>query len=267
MSSILTIIMNSTKSFRMMWLILFPIASVMLKGRKLGLRLSILFVIMAISLIGYLHPEVTAREYFNIILVESLVIVVIDFYEKTKTDLINRAKEALEKAEDAAMHDSMTGLYNRRFFNQIFNKEINRSYRESRPLGFFILDIDYFKQFNDNFGHSVGDNAIVAVTNAMKSRLLRTEDYLFRLGGEEFGGIIVGNDFAGIRETVESLLTAVEILKIERKYRKASKYLTVSIGLILIPKDSQLTEEEIYITADKALYNAKDSGRNRITVV
>ena len=129
-----------------------------------------------------------------------------------------------------------------------------------------IIDVDYFKPYNDNYGHQKGDNVLQAIAKSIKEQLRRAGDFAFRIGGEEFGVIVSADDSKGILKLAEKLRKAIEDLKLEHNYSETSPYMTVSIGVKMSdnngtqPADMDL----IYRLADEALYQAKESGRNRI---
>jgi len=166
--------------------------------------------------------------------------------------------------------DGLTEIYNRRYFNEVFPKEIDRAKRESKYFSFIILDIDFFKQYNDTYGHQAGDTTLKRVAKQLKDQLQRASDYAFRLGGEEFGVIFSGLDFDHSYHLANQIRESIESLSIEHKNSKASKVVTVSVGLAIIdPNDSKSSTNPdlIYKTADEALYMAKKEGRNRVKII
>ncbi len=156
--------------------------------------------------------------------------------------------------------DSLTGIGTRRYFLERFSEEIHRSMRHKLNLSFLILDLDYFKQTNDRFGHLVGDVVLREVAVILKSNL-REIDVIGRYGGEEFTIVLTGIDREGafrvagrIRENIEAAVF--------RAYDEVITT-TVSIGISVFPEDG-LDAETLIETADKALYKAKETGRNRV---
>lgn len=158
--------------------------------------------------------------------------------------------------------DYLTKIHNRRHFNTTFDIELKRSKRDSKNIIFMILDIDYFKQYNDTYGHDAGDKALHEVAQALKYTLKRSHDFVFRLGGEEFGIITSGVDIGGIEVLAKNLRESIEHLEIEHKENKVNEFLTISIGVKVVESTSTLSQKEIYQLADKALYKAKNQGRN-----
>jgi diguanylate cyclase (GGDEF)-like protein/PAS domain S-box-containing protein len=181
--------------------------------------------------------------------------------------LIHKDVTDKKLVEELSIRDELTTLYNRRFFNKIIDKELNRAKRESDYLSLMILDVDHFKQYNDTYGHQEGDtvlHSIGVLLNGSCSK--RASDFAFRLGGEEFGVLFSRVDeeksfmFADkIRKNIE------DNLKIEHSGNSASKYVTVSIGLVTAKCNQiSLSDDQIYKMADDKLYEAKKKGRNRI---
>jgi diguanylate cyclase (GGDEF)-like protein len=131
---------------------------------------------------------------------------------------------------------------------------------------FIILDIDFFKLYNDTYGHQAGDFAIKTVAKNLKSSLKRAGDMAFRLGGEEFGILCIGMNSSEALSFANSIREKVESEKIEHIKNSASKYLTISMGLVIIEPDFINNVSDLYKHADEALYKAKESGRNQVVV-
>lgn len=165
--------------------------------------------------------------------------------------------------ERLALTDGLTLLYNRRYFNELMPREINRSKRNKQQLAFIMMDVDYFKRYNDHYGHANGDNVLIRIANTIEYCFSRASDFCFRLGGEEFGIIGVGNSHHDIYLQTEQLRHTIEELAIEHIGNSASSFVTVSIGIAFCEHTS--TMETLYSEADAALYRAKESGRNAIS--
>ncbi|OHD89081.1 sensor domain-containing diguanylate cyclase [Sulfuricurvum sp. RIFCSPLOWO2_12_FULL_43_24] len=167
--------------------------------------------------------------------------------------------------ERLAITDGLTLLYNRRYFNDIMPREINRAKRNKQQLAFIMLDVDYFKRYNDHYGHANGDNVLIRIASTIEYCFSRASDFCFRLGGEEFGIICTGNTPQDVYSQTEQLRQNIEELAIEHKGNSASSYATVSIGIAFC--DGNTTMEILYSTADAELYRAKEAGRNGICPV
>jgi len=172
-----------------------------------------------------------------------------------------------KKVEEIAITDGLTSLHNRRHFDNIFTQQIEINKRAKGMLAFLLIDIDHFKQYNDTYGHQEGDTALKLVATALKKTLRRPDDYTFRLGGEEFGLLYhIANEDDGI-SVAELARQNIENLKIEHSTNSASQYVTISSGLYIIKADDTKSDDEIYKMCDEALYVAKQSGRNQVSVV
>jgi len=168
------------------------------------------------------------------------------------------------KLEQASYTDSLSGLYNRRYFNIVYEREIKRAIRSNKPFVFMMLDIDFFKQYNDTYGHLQGDQALQAVAKVLKGTFQRPGDYPFRLGGEEFGVIITDTDCKNARNMGEKVRANIEHLKLEHKGSKIAQILTVSIGGICITPKADIGDDALIHAADTNLYAAKERGRNQV---
>ncbi len=169
-----------------------------------------------------------------------------------------------KRIEQYSITDALTGLYNRRFFDVQFEKDYKISKRDGKNLVLLIVDIDYFKQYNDFYGHQKGDEALKMVAKTMRSLFKRANDYVYRIGGEEFAVSFYAGTQDEALERAELLRKAIQSQKIEHASSKISDYLSLSIGLSFLPKACKMNVPEIYQATDKALYNAKNGGRNRV---
>ena len=167
-----------------------------------------------------------------------------------------------KKIEEVSIKDTLTGLYNRNYFEMIFEKEVRRSKRDKKPLSVVMLDVDFFKQFNDSYGHQEGDRALKAVAHVLAAHTNRSYDYAFRVGGEEFVILSYQKDFQALGEFVKIILNEVESLKISHKNSGVSDYLTVSAGTVLFGNEHLLNTDDMYKSVDTQLYEAKSKGRN-----
>ena len=167
--------------------------------------------------------------------------------------------------EELSITDELTKIYNRRFFNIKIEEEINRAKRDNKELCLIILDIDFFKQYNDTYGHPQGDIVIKNVANVLKSKTNRADDFAFRVGGEEFT-IITHIEKEKVFDYAMSIKDDIENLKIEHSLNKVSKYVTISLGVVCKNAIEINSSEEIYKQADDNLYEAKKSGRNCVVV-
>lgn len=180
-------------------------------------------------------------------------------YISIKQDITD--KKIIEKI---SITDGLTNLYNQRYFNNFSQKFINSAKRENHFISFLIIDVDYFKQYNDTYGHLMGDNVLKKVATALKDSSSRSDDYCFRLGGEEFGILFKSKNQEKAFQFAKMILKNIENLKIEHKSSTVSEYITVSMGLFSDYSKNIIDIDDIYKKADKMLYIAKETGRNRV---
>lgn len=166
--------------------------------------------------------------------------------------------------EEISITDGLTNIYNRRHFNDFFPKFVNSAKRENEFISFLILDVDFFKQYNDTYGHQMGDDVLIVIANSLIKSTNRSDDYCFRLGGEEFGVLFKSKNKDKAIEFSNIILENINNLKIEHKNSKVDKYITVSMGLYSNNANDINNIEDVYRNADKLLYKAKESGRNRL---
>lgn len=169
-----------------------------------------------------------------------------------------------KKLELLSIEDDLTKLYNRRYFNEIIEKEIRRVKREDISLSLLSLDIDHFKKYNDTYGHPKGDEILKSVAKALKDSTSRATDYVFRVGGEEFCILFSGLDIEESLVYAKQIVKSIEELKIEHSANSASEFVTISAGLIVQKSEYIINQEELYKASDKALYKAKVNGRNQV---
>jgi diguanylate cyclase (GGDEF)-like protein len=161
-----------------------------------------------------------------------------------------------------SMTDGLTGIANRRYFNEFFSAEWRRACRENGSLGLIMMDIDHFKAFNDHYGHLEGDECLTLVAQQLKSAVQRPRDFVSRYGGEEFVVLLPSVQAEGVAVVAERLKHALASLKIPHGYSSAGQYVSLSMGLAWCEPDSEFRPEQLIAAADEALYSAKDSGRN-----
>lgn len=179
--------------------------------------------------------------------------------------LITMLVKALRKVHVLSVRDFLTGLYNRRYFDEAAHLEFDRAKRTGAYLALALIDIDYFKRYNDSYGHHAGDKALQMVAESLSSSLLRASDKLFRVGGEEFALIATFQDPAQLEPLMNDLCKNIRDLGLAHKSSPVG-VLTISIGATVVRTESFSDVSESYQCADRALYRAKESGRNRVEV-
>ena len=184
-------------------------------------------------------------------------------YTAIREDITNK-----KRAEELSITDELTSLFNRRHFNLIFAQEMARAEREKKVFALMIIDVDFFKPYNDNYGHMQGDLVLQEVAQALKATLRRASDFAFRIGGEEFAVIVSVDSEEEARLIAEKLRRSVEDLGLEHEYNPVARKVTISVGLKTHAySGGQLSPTElIFRRADDALYLAKENGRNQVVV-
>ncbi|MBK1648148.1 diguanylate cyclase [Rhabdochromatium marinum] len=173
-------------------------------------------------------------------------------------------KRARDRLTQLATTDGLTGLANRRRFDEVLECEVQRHRRSSAPLTVLMLDIDHFKLYNDTYGHLRGDDCLRAIARTIEEALLRTTDLAARYGGEEFACILPNTGTsAAVTAIAERIRTQVMALKIPHETSPTAAYVTVSLGLTTHYCTASTQPQQLTAIADKQLYVAKAEGRNR----
>lgn len=162
--------------------------------------------------------------------------------------------------------DALTGIANRRQFDTVVENEWRRAKRIRQSFGLMLLDVDFFKKYNDTYGHGAGDTCLMQVAGALNATILRPADLCARYGGEEFVCVLPDTPQQGVAEIAERVRDAVESLDIAHKGSAIANHVSVSIGGISVVADFDLTVAQLIEAADKNLYQAKESGRNRCVI-
>ncbi|WP_435628585.1 GGDEF domain-containing protein [Candidatus Ferrigenium straubiae] len=176
-------------------------------------------------------------------------------------------KSHTERLSKEAITDALTGAYNRRFFDERFAAEFGRALRQNVPLSLIMLDVDYFKPYNDKYGHPAGDRVLISVVQALKSQLNRPTDVVARYGGEEFAIILPDSGPEGGQIVAEKLRLAVSELNIPHDESAIADHITISVGITTYQPDTICNATCFLETADTALYSAKHSGRNCVRYI
>lgn len=187
-----------------------------------------------------------------------------DITERKSVEFKLRAEN--RQLQQLSVIDPLTGVANRRAFDEALNKEWKRCLLYQTSLSLLFIDIDFFKSYNDSYGHQQGDEALRMVAGALKGALKRPADFLARYGGEEFSVILPGLDLSDAVATAQTLREAVSALKTPHKGSTVSPFLSISIGCSSVMPSADGSALELVESADKALYGAKERGRNRVQI-
>ena len=182
--------------------------------------------------------------------------------EKEKEELLSLNKELDRQAST----DGLTGVANRRYLNEFVEREWARSIRENTMISVIMVDLDFFKAYNDNYGHLAGDECLKQVARQMKSNIKRPADLVARYGGEEFAIILPNTDVEGAEVIAEACRKSVEDLAIVHGASAVSSFVTVSLGVAGSREAQCRAARDLFAGADSALYKAKQLGRNRVAV-
>lgn len=170
-----------------------------------------------------------------------------------------------DKLSREALVDGLTGIYNRKYFDQKLRAELERSHRSETPVSLIMFDVDSFKAYNDTFGHPAGDRVLMAVADAAREQINRATDVLSRYGGEEFAAVLPASDQVGAQVIAEKIRRAVEALAIPHSASQVAPHVTVSLGVACHdPRLGHCGAAELLDLADRALYEAKRQGRNQV---
>jgi len=171
-----------------------------------------------------------------------------------------------KRVEYLSITDELTNLKNRRCFNQTIKDEINRAKRDNHYLAFMMLDIDYFKKYNDTYGHQAGDLALKRISAVLLKHTKRASDFAFRLGGEEFGIIFYAESEEDAVKFATLIKNDIQKLQIKHEASEIESVITTSLGLVIKKGSQILSSDEMYKLADEALYEAKSAGRNKVII-
>jgi diguanylate cyclase (GGDEF)-like protein len=168
----------------------------------------------------------------------------------------------LETLSKQATHDPLTGLFNRRYLDQILYGEIAHALQNGSPVGILMADVDHFKQINDSYGHKAGDLMLLSAGDIMK-QCVRSVDIVCRYGGEEFVIVMPGASVPTVSKCAEEIRSKFQDLRV--KYENHEVHTTISLGAAIFPLHGS-NVDEVFIYADRAMYRAKQEGRNRVVV-
>lgn len=207
------------------------------------------------NVVGFLVGHtVTSKERFSFLQGRLLAI------DKIQAELMSSELARLSN------EDSLTGLFNRRYFNEAMAREWERSARTNEPLSVIFVDIDYFKNYNDTYGHQQGDAALTAVAKVLQQELRRSADIVARYGGEEFILLLPNTPLAGAQVVASNISKAVDHLNMPHRSSQVANHLTLSIGVSTWSQEPEMDAQKLIAQADQAVYQAKEQGRHTICV-
>lgn len=255
------------------WAALYYPFAFFLKGVRTGIKYAAAYTVLAIAVVALdvlvWHPvgtEAALTSVLNIMVGTLSMLAFLFYYEITREEAAGRLLAARERLTQLSHTDELTGLYNRRHFESVFPGEIRRAHRERQHFGLLMLDVDFFKAYNDHYGHPAGDEVLKQIADVMRRCMRRTGDLVFRLGGEEFGALLMVESPEDAEAIAEAIREDVEALDLPSE-GTAQGIVTVSIGVRLVDDQAPLADRvaaRLMAEADGALYDAKRLGRNRV---
>lgn len=197
----------------------------------------------------------------------------VDYITKPFSEVIVRARVGMHAElrrhraflESISYLDDLTGIANRRKFNEFLTHSWRLANRENLPISIILIDIDHFKQYNDHYGHLQGDDCLVMIATSLAEVVARETDLVARYGGEEFACILPNTDFEGAWALAELLRLAIMELQIPHAYPVDGSSLSISLGVATMIPDGNTDCRALTNAADEALYRSKESGRNKVS--
>ena len=245
-----------------------PSVAVMLLGMNIGIMVSV--VLLVFISIEMFFPKMTPFDYhfdFSIrMLVNYLLVlssmIVIETSRKTKDRIVEAQRKTLETLSTT---DELTKLHNRRSFWDYIDIVWKQNHRLHLPVAILMIDVDYFKRYNDSMGHLEGDKTLIAIAQCMRNQLRRDTDFIARFGGEEFICLLPYITKPDAVHFAHDLRQSVEKMKIPHPKSDCSQFITISVGVASFLPDDDNSYKLLLDEADKALYTAKQSGRNKVS--
>lgn len=173
-------------------------------------------------------------------------------------------KAQAEKMSDIALVDVLTGVGNRRAFEQALDAEVRAASRTHTPVGLLMLDVDHFKLFNDHYGHPAGDRCLRSVADIVRRVCRRPRDVIARYGGEELAAILPETDLTGAVRVANEIVSALREIHFPHERSPSAAFVTLSVGVSALVADASDAAADLLHRADAALYAAKNGGRNRV---
>ena len=256
-------------SSALVWLTFIPVAAAIMDGAATGLFWSCVSIVTVIALFIFnrvfmidltIRPPQSIDRVIDLVFCIIVVAIATVINERTKRQVVAELDEAKAQLTDLANIDPLTNIFNRRYFIEHAQTELERHEREFSIL---LVDIDHFKKINDTYGHATGDRVLNKAVSVC-SLVLRKEDILARLGGEEFVILLPDTSLKLANEIAERLRSAIENTQI--RINTGSVNITVSIGISFSSPRDALSLQELIRYADDAMYKAKDAGRNQVAI-
>ncbi|HET8903914.1 MAG TPA: GGDEF domain-containing protein [Saccharospirillum sp.] len=171
-------------------------------------------------------------------------------------------KQLADRFEQESITDALTGLKNRRTFESTLEQAVRQQDRDNPLLCLALIDLDYFKNFNDKYGHPAGDDMLEQLGHLLQRTFQRKDDHVFRIGGDEFGVVFRTERVAAVDQMLRQFQTDLATISSQR----GAEPMTASIGVACVPNGSGVSPNDLYVRADELLYLCKTSGRNKFSI-
>ena len=253
------------------WFYSFPVITLFLLGSSLGaaFSLALIFGVGIINAFGSFIPLFSPYPdglVLRIVLSYTLVLIFSFIFERTRVMMQQKLERAMGDLNERAIRDSLTGLHNRRYMDEILDSVILQRRRSGQTLALMMIDLDYFKLYNDTYGHVEGDEVLNRFAAVLNSLVRRKSDYVFRYGGEEFAMLLSPTNLETAESFSQKIIDEVNNLAMAHK-QSPFGVVTVSVGVaVSAAADEHACMDSLIRFADKALYRAKSSGRNRYEI-
>lgn len=252
------------------WYYLYPLIALFLLGARAGTFFSVEMITLTFLLNILARDFSWANPYsmgmmFRLFLSYTGVFIFALIFELTRNTTQSSLEKALAELNEIALHDSLTGLYNRRYLDEMLARIVFQMHRAGEPVAFFMADLDFFKKYNDTYGHQMGDRALISFAEMLSGLMRRETDLVFRYGGEEFAVLLAPTSPETVEKTAVSIVTGIYNLNIPHSDSPFNR-VTVSLGAAFIGGKEKTDFRGLVAMADRMLYAAKTEGRNRYKI-
>ena len=263
---LIIVYLNKGEEYVPIWSFVFIYIAMIMYGYKNGLFVVIGFCLILLSLLFiWVGDTVSMLEFVRFTAVVVISILFSYISERQITTTLLKLSDTQKHLEKVNKIDSLTNIFNRRQFDTDFSKAINTFKRSNSILAFAMLDIDFFKLYNDTYGHQKDDEALIAVAKQLKKKMQRASDAVYRIGGEEFAILYHAENSQDAINNIIDIQHSIENLKIKHRVNNASSFLTISVGLRLFLPGDYISPEQAFKRCDEQLYKAKNNGRNKVS--
>ena len=254
-----------------LWYYTYPLVSLFLLGAGAGSLLSVLLIAVTMLLLLFgdplsfypsFSPGLLIRFFFSYITVLLFTLI----FENTRLTTRRKLERTMSELNELVIRDGLTGLYNRRYFDEVVSRIVRQFRRTGTTAAFLMADLDFFKNYNDAYGHRAGDAVLNTFASVLASCVRRSTDHAFRNGGEEFAVLLLPTNRETAENFAETVLRETRALQIPHAGSPLG-ILTVSIGIALMEINGELGFQEMIDTADAAMYRAKAAGRDNYVIL